>query len=111
MKKWISLLPSPSNAGFSTHVPSPSLFAGLRCSRLLITEALWLLLISGCSTSHKIESTHEIKPITININIRIQDELKQKFSKDDQVAQKISDAEAEKALESYLSQNTDSKKL
>ena len=65
---------------------------------------LALALLWGCYSSHKVESTHEIKPIhiTIDVNVKIQNELEQKFKTQDEVAKKISDDEAEAALRKYL---------
>ena len=60
------------------------------------------LVLSGC----RLETKHEVevKPmhITIDVNVKIQEELKEKFSKVDQQAKEISDKEAEDALKKYL---------
>jgi hypothetical protein len=51
-------------------------------------------------TKHEIE----VKPmhITIDVNVKIQEELKEKFKKTDEVSKEISDKEAEDALNRYL---------
>ncbi|MFA6567824.1 MAG: hypothetical protein WCS96_06400 [Victivallales bacterium] len=58
--------------------------------------------LSGCmfQTKHEIE----VKPmhITIDVNVKIQEELKEKFKKTDEVSKEISDKEAEDALNKYL---------
>ncbi|MEI6420749.1 MAG: YnbE family lipoprotein [Lentisphaerota bacterium] len=59
-------------------------------------------ILSGCmfQTKHEIE----VKPmhITIDVNVKIQEELKEKFKKSDEVSKEISDKEAEDALNKYL---------
>ncbi len=59
-------------------------------------------ILSGCmfQTKHEIE----VKPmhITIDVNVKIQEELKEKFKKTDEVSKEISDKEAEDALNRYL---------
>ena len=59
-------------------------------------------ILSGCmfQTKHEIE----VKPmhITIDVNVKIQEELKEKFKKSDEVSKEISDKEAEEALNKYL---------
>jgi hypothetical protein len=59
-------------------------------------------LLNGClfQTKHEIE----VKPmhITIDVNVKIQEELKEKFKKTDEVSKEISDKEAEDALNKYL---------
>lgn len=62
-----------------------------------------VLFIIGCiETRHEVE----VKPmhITIDVNVRVQEELKQKFSKTDQQYKEISEQEAEDALKQYLEQ-------
>ena len=58
--------------------------------------------LNGClfQTKHEIE----VKPmhITIDVNVKIQEELKEKFKKTDEVSKEISDKEAEDALNRYL---------
>jgi hypothetical protein len=51
-------------------------------------------------TKHEIE----VKPMhmTIDVNVKIQEELKEKFKKTDEVSKEISDKEAEDALNKYL---------
>ena len=69
-----------------------------------IVFALFLsgFIINGCmfQTKHEIE----VKPmhITIDVNVKIQEELKEKFKKTDEVSKEISDKEAEDALNKYL---------
>ena len=59
-------------------------------------------ILSGClfQTKHEIE----VKPmhITIDVNVKIQEELKEKFKTADEVSKEISDKEAEDALNKYL---------
>lgn len=59
-------------------------------------------ILNGClfQTKHEIE----VKPmhITIDVNLKIQEELKEKFKKADEVNKEISDKEAEDALNKYL---------
>ena len=59
-------------------------------------------ILIGCmfQTKHEIE----VKPmhITIDVNVKIQEELKEKFKKTDEVSKEISDKEAEDALNKYL---------
>ena len=71
----------------------------------------WLLLflllpLGGCvlATKHEIE----VKPmhITIDVNVKIQEELKEKFKQADQQSKAISDKEAEEALKKYLESQT-----
>lgn len=55
----------------------------------------------GClQTRHEIE----VKPmhITVDVNVRIQNELKKEFGEQDATMKKISDEEAAAALEKYL---------
>jgi hypothetical protein len=65
---------------------------------------LWIiaLSISGCllETKHEID----VKPmhITIDVNLKIQEELKEKFKQTDEQAKSISEKEAEEALKQYL---------
>lgn len=56
----------------------------------------------GCTLKTKNEI--EVKPmhITIDVNLKIQEELKEKFSETDSKAKNISDREAEEALRRYL---------
>jgi hypothetical protein len=60
------------------------------------------VVLNGClfQTKHEIE----VKPmhITIDVNVKIQEELKEKFKKADEVSKEISDKEAEEALNKYL---------
>lgn len=63
--------------------------------------ALLLSASYGCiQTKHEVE----VKPmhITIDVNVRVQEDLKEKFSKTDQQYKEISDKEAEEALSRYL---------
>lgn len=73
-----------------------------KCLRLLFLPVT--IFLAGCWTWHKIDTTHKIEPIEININvnIKIQDELKEKFEKQDKLEEGISDKEAEEALKKYL---------
>lgn len=70
----------------------------------IILSALFLsgFILNGClfQTKHEIE----VKPmhITIDVNLKIQEELKEKFKKSDEVSKEISDKEAEDALNKYL---------
>ena len=61
-----------------------------------------VVIFNGClfQTKHEIE----VKPmhITIDVNVKIQEELKEKFKKTDEVSKEISDKEAEDALNKYL---------
>ncbi len=68
------------------------------------------LVLASC-THHKVETESkveiapvEVKPIHIvlDVNIKIQEELKRTFEKEDEIAKSISDAEAEAALKRYL---------
>ncbi|MFA6293742.1 MAG: hypothetical protein WC637_18285 [Victivallales bacterium] len=63
---------------------------------------LGAFVFNGCmfQTKHEIE----VKPmhITIDVNVKIQEELKEKFKKTDEVSKEISDKEAEDALNKYL---------
>ena len=43
--------------------------------------------------------------MTININVKIEEELKKEFGKTDKIAKKISDEEAEEALNKYMEMN------
>lgn len=59
------------------------------------------LLAAGCMhTTHEIE----VKPmhLTVDINVRVQNELKQEFRAQDEATRQISEAEAEAALAKYL---------
>ena len=73
---------------------------------LLFTVAGPLFFVAGCWSSHKVDinTTHKVEPIEININVnvRIQDDLSEKFKKQDEVEKKISNSEAEEALKKYL---------
>jgi hypothetical protein len=71
-----------------------------------------LVVLVGC-THHTVETQSrvelapvEVKPIHIvlDVNIRIQEELKKKFAKEDEIAKNISDTDAEEALKKYLNQ-------
>lgn len=68
--------------------------------------SLLLLPVFGCAlaTKHEIE----VKPmhITIDVNVKIQEELKEKFRETDQQSKSISDKEAEEALKKYLESQT-----
>ncbi len=72
--------------------------------RATIVAALFMgaFIFNGCmfQTKHEIE----VKPmhITIDVNVKIQEELKEKFKKTDEVSKEISDKEAEDALNKYL---------
>ncbi len=63
-------------------------------------------ILAGClNTKHEVEvKPIEVKPmhITIDLNVKIQEELKEKFEKNDKIAKEISDQEAEEALNKYL---------
>lgn len=73
---------------------------------LIKTFLLVPFLLAGClQTKHEVEvKPIEVKPmhITIDLNVRIQEELKEKFATSDKLAKEISDEEAEKALQEYL---------
>jgi len=59
----------------------------------------------GCWSSHKVElSTPQDKPIHIivDVNIKMDEELKRAFADDDKKAAQISKDQAEKALQEYL---------
>lgn len=59
-------------------------------------------------TESKVEvAPVEIKPIHIivDVNVKIQQELKQKFENTDNLSKEISDAEAEATLQKYLNSN------
>lgn len=59
----------------------------------------------GCWSSHKVElSTPQDKPIhiVVDVNIKMDEELKKAFADDDKKAAQISKDQAEKALEQYL---------
>ena len=61
--------------------------------------------LSACYTEHKVEiSTPPDKPIhvVLDINIKIQEEVKKTFASEDATVAKISNEEAEKALRDYL---------
>jgi hypothetical protein len=71
------------------------------------------LLTLSC-TRHEIETRNkleiapvEVKPIHIivDVNIKIQEELKKEFGKADNISKNISDDEAEAALQKYLESN------
>jgi len=66
-----------------------------------------IFLLQGCfSSKHEIEvKPIEVKPMTININVKIEEELKKEFSQTDKIAKKISDEEAEEALMKYMEKN------
>jgi hypothetical protein len=77
---------------------------------ILIAASGCLALLASC-THHRVETDSrvelapvEVKPIHIvlDVNIKIQEELKKKFEKEDEIAKSISDAEAEEALKRYL---------
>ncbi len=65
-------------------------------------------ILNGCiQTKHEVDvKPIEVKPmhITIDLNIKIQEELKEKFAKSDKIAEEISDEEAARALDQYLSE-------
>ena len=69
---------------------------------IVATLFLGGVILNGCmfQTKHEIE----VKPmhITIDVNVKIQEELKEKFKKTDEVSKEISDKEAEDALNKYL---------
>ena len=69
---------------------------------ILAVLFLGSVVLNGClfQTKHEIE----VKPmhITIDVNVKIQEELKEKFKKTDEVSKEISDKEAEEALNRYL---------
>ncbi len=63
--------------------------------------ALATLVLGGClQTRHEVE----VKPmhITVDVNVRIQNELKKEFRAQDEAMRQISDEEAAAALERYL---------
>lgn len=80
-----------------------------RLATILLGLMLTTVFPSGCSTSHKVESTHEIKPmhLTIDINLKIQRDLNEKFAKRDEIERNISKDEAERALDQYLAKKKD----
>jgi hypothetical protein len=65
-----------------------------------------LTLVAGLVAGGCLQTRHEIevKPmhITVDVNVRIQNELKKEFGKEDEAMKKISDEEAAAALEKYL---------
>ncbi len=78
---------------------------------LLVAVALVLFVAASC-THHTVETQSkvelapvEVKPIHIvlDVNIKIQEALKKKFEKEDEIAKSITDADAEEALKKYLS--------
>ena len=76
-------------------------------ARIIMFSAIISLAVAlGCiQTKHEIE----VKPmhITVDVNVKIQQELQEKFKKTDEAAKSISDKEAEDALAKYLeSQNS-----
>lgn len=67
----------------------------------LLGTALSVLMLGGClQTRHEVE----VKPmhITVDVNVRIQNELKKEFRAQDEAMRQISDEEAAAALERYL---------
>ncbi len=67
----------------------------------LLSAMLSTVMAFGClQTKHEIE----VKPmhITVDVNVKIQQELQDKYKKTDEVAKSISDKEAEEALQKYL---------
>ncbi len=64
------------------------------------------LLLQGCLyTKSEVEvKPVEIKPmhITIDVNVKVQQELQEKFNKADELSKGISDKEAEEALNKYM---------
>jgi hypothetical protein len=67
----------------------------------LFSAVLSVAVALGClQTKHEIE----VKPmhITVDVNVKIQQELQEKFKKTDEEAKSISDKEAEEALQKYL---------
>ncbi|HJO92756.1 MAG TPA: lipoprotein [Victivallales bacterium] len=50
-----------------------------------------LALLTACQTSHKIESTHEIKPvhIVIDVNLKVEKELDNYFDNIDSAEKKL----------------------
>ena len=70
----------------------------------LFSTAAAIVALSGC-TSHKVElSTHEDKPIHIivDVNIKMDEEVKRAFADEDKKDAQITEQQAEKALEEYL---------
>ncbi len=64
---------------------------------------LLIALSLGCR--HEVEvKPIEVKPmhITIDVNVKIQEDLKSKFEAQDKLAKETSDKEAEEALKKYL---------
>ncbi len=68
---------------------------------LVFAAFLCMVMAFGClQTKHEIE----VKPmvITVNVNVKVDEALKEKFNKTDEVSKEISDKEAEEALKKYL---------
>jgi len=60
-----------------------------------------LALVAGCMhTTHEVE----VKPmhITVDVNVRVQNELRKEFRSEDETMKQITDEEAAAALERYL---------
>jgi len=75
---------------------------GRLMTRTILFSAIFSVAVAfGClQTKHEIE----VKPmhITVDVNVKIQQELQEKFKKTDEEAKSISDKEAEDALKKYL---------
>lgn len=54
----------------------------------LLWVTLAVLVVAGCSTRHQVDMTHEIKPIhiTLDINLKVDQELDNFFGDIDQAA-------------------------
>lgn len=68
---------------------------------VLAVMCLSICILAGCLwTKHEIE----VKPmhVIVDVNVKIQQELQEKFKKTDEVSKEISDKEAEEALSKYL---------
>lgn len=54
----------------------------------LLGVAIAVLVVAGCRTSHQVDMTHEIKPIhiTLDINLKVDQELDNFFGDIDQAA-------------------------
>ncbi len=71
----------------------------------LLVAAAASTLLTGCWSSHKVElSTPQDKPIhiVVDVNIKMDEELRKAFAEEDKKSAQISKDQAEKALEEYL---------
>ena len=57
-------------------------------SKRIVWVGLALLMMTGCYTRHKIDMTHEVKPIhiTLDVNLKVERELDDFFGDIDQAA-------------------------